>query len=118
LPNKEDLMAGKFEIYKDKAGEFRFRLKSGNGQIILASEGYKERGGCKNGVESVKKNASLEERFKKYETKSGKFAFSLLAANHQTIGTSQQYETADSRDKGIKSVMTNAPDAAVIETEA
>lgn len=111
-------MSGKFEIYKDKAGEFRFRLKSGNGQIILASEGYKERGGCKNGIESVKKNASSEDRFKKLETKSGKFAFSLLAANHQIIGTSQQYETADSRDKGIRSVMTNAPEATVIETEA
>ena len=42
-------MAGKFEIYKDKKGEFRFRLKAGNGQIILASEGYKAKTSCKNG---------------------------------------------------------------------
>ena len=47
----------KFEIYTDKAGEFRFRLKATNGQIIAVSEGYKAMAGCKNGIESVKKNA-------------------------------------------------------------
>lgn len=47
----------KFEIYLDKAGEFRFRLKAGNGEIILASEGYTQKAGCKNGIESVRKNA-------------------------------------------------------------
>ena len=48
----------KFEIYKDKAGEFRFRLKARNGQIIAVGEGYKAMAGCKNGVESVRKNAA------------------------------------------------------------
>ncbi|HBT95478.1 MAG TPA: hypothetical protein DEB24_05045 [Coriobacteriia bacterium] len=47
----------KFEIYKDKKGEFRFRLKAGSGQIILASQGYNDKAGCKNGVKSVQKNA-------------------------------------------------------------
>ena len=47
----------KFEIYQDKAGEFRFRLKAKNGQIIAVSEGYKAMVSCVNGVESVKKNA-------------------------------------------------------------
>ncbi len=47
----------KFEVYLDKAGEYRFRLKARNGEIILASEGYKEKKSCLNGVESVKKNA-------------------------------------------------------------
>ena len=47
----------KFEIYKDKAGEFRFRLNAKNGENILASEGYKSMDSCKNGIESVKKNA-------------------------------------------------------------
>ena len=45
----------KFEIYTDKAGELRFRLKAGNGEIILASMS-----GCKNGIESVRKNADSE----------------------------------------------------------
>ncbi len=47
----------KFEIYTDKAGEFRFRLKARNGEIILASEGYKAKASCENGIESVRKNA-------------------------------------------------------------
>ena len=48
----------KFEVYTDKAGEFRFRLKATNGQVIAVSEGYKALAGCLNGVESVKKNAA------------------------------------------------------------
>ncbi|MBP3855044.1 MAG: YegP family protein [Ruminiclostridium sp.] len=47
----------KFEIYSDKAGEFRFRLKASNGQIIAVSEGYTSKANCKNGIESVKKNS-------------------------------------------------------------
>ncbi|MBO4500905.1 MAG: YegP family protein [Clostridia bacterium] len=48
----------KFEMYTDKAGEFRFRLKATNGQIIATSEGYNAKAGCLNGIESVKKNAA------------------------------------------------------------
>ena len=47
----------KFEMYEDKAGEFRFRLKARNGQIIGTSEGYTAKAGCLNGIESVQKNA-------------------------------------------------------------
>ncbi len=47
----------KFEIYRDKAGEYRFRLKALNGQPIAVSEGYKTVAGCMNGIQSVKKNA-------------------------------------------------------------
>ncbi len=47
----------KFEMYKDKAGEFRFRLKATNGQIIAVSEGYTTKASCENGIASVQKNA-------------------------------------------------------------
>lgn len=47
----------KFEVYADKKGEIRFRLKAGNGQTVLVSEGYASKSGCKNGIESVRKNA-------------------------------------------------------------
>ncbi len=47
----------KYEVYQDKAGEYRFRLKARNGEIIATSEGYKAKNSCLNGVESVKKNA-------------------------------------------------------------
>lgn len=47
----------KFEVYLDKAGEYRFRLKATNGQIIAVGESYTQLSGCLNGIESVKKNA-------------------------------------------------------------
>ena len=47
----------KFELYKDKSGEFRFRLKAGNGEIILTGESYVSKDGCKNGIASIRKNA-------------------------------------------------------------
>ena len=47
----------KFEIYKDKAGEFRFHQKNTNGKVIVTGEGYKAMHGCKNGIESIRKNS-------------------------------------------------------------
>lgn len=46
----------KFEVYLDKSGEYRFRLKAKNGEVIVVSEGYKIKNGCKNGIKSVKEN--------------------------------------------------------------
>ena len=108
-------MAGKFEVYQDKAGEYRFRLKASNGQNILASEGYKTKASCMNGIESVQNNAPDDSRYERKQSASGKFMFNLKAANHQVIGTSEQYESASSRDTGIESVKKNAPDAAGVE---
>lgn len=51
----------KFEMYTDKAGKCRWRLKAPNGQIIATSEGYESEASCKNGIESVKKNAPIAE---------------------------------------------------------
>ena len=51
----------KFEMYQDKAGEFRFRLKARNGKIIGTSEGYTAKAGCLNGIESVMTNAAEAE---------------------------------------------------------
>ncbi len=53
----EEVKHPKFEVYTDKSGEFRFRLKARNGEVILASEGYKAKPSCLNGIESVRKNA-------------------------------------------------------------
>lgn len=51
----------RFEIYVDNAGEFRFRLKATNGEIIAASEGYKAKESCENGIQSVRENAPVAE---------------------------------------------------------
>ena len=57
VENFEVVTHPKFEMYEDKAGEFRFRLKARNGEIIATSEGYKTKASCENGIDSVKKNA-------------------------------------------------------------
>jgi uncharacterized protein YegP (UPF0339 family) len=106
-------MAGTFEIYTDKGGEFRFRLKSGGGDNLLASEGYKAKASCTNGVESVKKNATDEGRYERKETSSGKHMFNLKSSNGQVVGTSSSYDSEDARDSAIAAVMSEAPDATV-----
>ena len=106
-------MAGKFEVYKDKAGEFRFRLKAGNGQNIFGSEGYSAKASCMNGIESVKKNSQNPDRFDKKATASGKFTFRLCASNGQCVGTSQTYESESGCDNGMKSVAESAKGASV-----
>jgi uncharacterized protein YegP (UPF0339 family) len=109
-------MAAKFEIYKDKGGEFRFRLKASNGQTILASEGYKAKPSCLSGAESVKKNASSDAQYERKQTQAGKFMFNLKSSNGQVIGTSESYESESARDNGIESVKKNAPDASIDDT--
>ena len=51
-------MAGKFELYQDKGGAYRFRLKAGNGEVIATGQGYASKSGALNGIDSVKRNAA------------------------------------------------------------
>ena len=57
LENFETVTNPKFEVYVDKAGEFRFRLKARNGEIIATGEGYKAKASCLNGIDSIRRNA-------------------------------------------------------------
>lgn len=97
----------KFEMFQDKAGEYRFRLKAGNGQVILASEGYSSKDGCENGIASVQKNCEDDGNYERGTSKNGQFYFNLKAGNGQVIGTSEMYTTKDAMENGIESVMKN-----------
>lgn len=103
-----------FELYTDKAGQFRFRLKADNGQIILASEGYTTKTAAQNGIASVKTNAPADSRYERKRSASG-FSFNLHAANNRVIGTSEVYTTEAVRESGINAVMKSAPGAGVKE---
>jgi len=103
----------KFVITKSSNGEHRFKLKAGNGEPILASEGYTSKAGCMNGIDAVRENALKEERFEKKTSSGGKHYFVLKAGNGQVIGTSEMYESTSGRDNGIASVMKNAPQATI-----
>lgn len=50
-------MSGKFEVFKNSKGEYQFRLKAGNGEVIATGESYSSKAACEKGIESVRKNA-------------------------------------------------------------
>ena len=106
---------GKFEMYADKGGKHRFRLKASNGQNILASQGYASKSGCENGIESVKTNCKDDACFERLESSNGEPYFNLKSTNGQVIGTSERYSSASAMENGIESVKKNAPDADVVE---
>lgn len=105
----------KFEIFKDKAGKFRFRLKSANGAVILASEAYETKAGAKAGIDAVKINAVNENQFEKKDSTNGKFYFVLKANNNEVIGVSELYASRAGREGGIISIKQNAADAEIQE---
>lgn len=123
---------GKFVIKETKDGKFAFNLKAGNGEVIAVSETYTALDTCKNGIESVKKNAveaKLEDqtvegyeavtnpKFEIYKDKAGEFRFRLKARNGEIIATGEGYKSKDGCKNGIDSIRRNAPDAEVVVEE-
>lgn len=106
-------MAGTFELYKDKAGEYRFRLKDENGHILLVGEGYKAKINATKGIESIRSNAPIDERYERKNSHNGKFMFNLKATNGQVICTSKMQDSADAVESTIESVKANAPGATI-----
>ena len=104
---------GKFEIKTTDSGKTMFNLKAANGQVILTSQSYASMDGCKNGIESVKKNAQNDAQFERKTAKDGSPFFTLNATNGQVIGQSEMYSSNDAMENGIASVKKNAPDAEV-----
>lgn len=120
---------GKFVIKETKTG-VKFDLKATNGQVIATSEVYNSMAACKNGIESVKKNApvaNIEDqtvegyetqknpKFEIYADKAGEFRFRLKATNGQVIAVSEGYTAMAGCKNGVESVQKNAPDAEVVE---
>lgn len=99
----------KFQIFKGKDDQFYFRLRAENGEIILQSEGYTTKASCQNGIDSVKTNGPLDERYECNVSKDGQYFFNLIAANGEVIGVSEMYTEQRNREVGIESVKRNAP---------
>ncbi len=120
---------GKFVIRTVPSG-IKFDLKATNGQVIATSEVYSSESACRNGIESVQKNAPIAEiedqtaegyetktnpKFEVYEDKAGEIRFRLTARNGQIIATSEGYKTMANCINGIESVKKNAPEAEIVE---
>ena len=119
---------GKFVI-RETASGFKFDLKAGNGQVVATSEVYTTLAACKNGVESVQKNAPIagienqtkegyetvkHPKFEVYTDKAGEYRFRLKATNGEIIAVSEGYKAEDSCLNGIESTKKNAADAEVV----
>lgn len=98
----------KFQIYKSSSKKFYFRLRAGNGQIILQSQGYSSKPSCQNGIKSVGKNGKSVKNFILNQAKNGKYYFNLVSGNKEIIGTSQMYASKKNCKFGIDSVKRNS----------
>lgn len=74
---------GKFIITKRKNNDYQFNLKAGNGQVILTSQGYATKSGCKNGIESVKTNSPFDSRYERMTSSNSQYYFNLKWRNYR-----------------------------------
>lgn len=105
-------MSGQF-VLKASGDQFLFNLEAGNREVILTSERYTAKASALKGIESVRENAGVEERFQKRLSSSEEPYFVLRAGNNEVLGTSEMYSSPSARDRGIAAVKVAAPVAAV-----
>ena len=118
-------MKAKYQVYKDTAGKFRFRLRAANNKIVAVSEAYESKASCMNGIKSVQKNcgSKIEDKtigaetltHPKYEVfvdTASKFRFNLSASNGEIISASEAYESKQGCMNGIDAVK-NSCDAEI-----
>ena len=113
-------MAAKYQVYKDVAGKFRFRLKAENNRIVAVSQAYQQHEGCMNGVKSVQDNCNAEiedmttegnrihnPKYQVFYDKTCGYRFHLNARNGEIIAASEGYETKASCMNGIQAVQAS-----------
>jgi uncharacterized protein YegP (UPF0339 family) len=113
-------MVARYQVYKDIAGKFRFRLKAENDRIVAVSQAYEQHAGCMNGVKSVQNNCSVEiedltaegkrisnPKYQVFYDKACGYRFHLNARNGEIIAASEGYETKDSCLNGIRAVQVS-----------
>ncbi len=105
----------RYELKRTSDSQFLFNLEAANNEVILTSERYKAKADAENGIESVRTNSALDERFERRIAADGKPYFVLKAPNGEVIGRSEMYASNAAMEKGIRSVKTNAPIARLVD---
>jgi len=118
-------LKAKYQVYKDLAGKYRFRLRAANNKIVAVSEAYENKAGCMNGVNSVQNNCNshiqdntvdkvnlANPKYEVFTDVSSEFRFHLKAANGEIIAASEGYETKQGAMHGIEAVQ-NSCDAEI-----
>jgi uncharacterized protein YegP (UPF0339 family) len=110
----------KFELYKGKDDQFRWRLKAANGQILAtAGQGYKDKADAKHGIELIQKAGTDDKiKFDVYEDEKKEFRWRLKAANGQVVAASSEgYKAKGDAEKAIASIKTNGAKAEVVDVK-
>lgn len=101
-------MSSWFELNKDTEAQFNFSLKNDDGETILTNtQPYISKGSAKADIEAVQRNCAYIDRYDTKESPAGEHYFNLQSPNHHIIATSPMYQTAESRDTAINSVISS-----------
>ncbi len=107
-------MPARYEIRWSQDRKHFWTLQGNNNETLLTSETYNSESAAKNGIESAKSNSPFESRYHKGTASNGQYYFTLLAQNHETLGTSETYTTSSARDHGIEATKKVGPTAPVV----
>jgi uncharacterized protein YegP (UPF0339 family) len=110
----------KFEVYKDKAGEFRWRLKAANGAILAtAGQSYKAKADAQHGIELVQKSGTDDKlKYEFYEDTKKEHRWRLKAANGQVVASSSDgYKTMANAEKAVENIKAHAAKAEVVDVK-
>jgi uncharacterized protein YegP (UPF0339 family) len=106
-------MAASYIIRKSSDDQYYFNLTADNNEPILTSETYKEKTSAQMGINSVRQNSALAERYQRKVSGGGKNYFVLTAANGESIGKSETYSSSQAMEEGIDSVKRHGPNAPI-----
>jgi uncharacterized protein YegP (UPF0339 family) len=106
-------MSAQYILSKSTNNQYYFNLTAENNEKILTSELYWSKDSATRGIQSVRENSSIDSRYVRLTSSDGKYYFLLRAANNETIGTSETYNTQQARENGIQAVKRVGPTAPV-----
>ncbi len=106
-------MTAQYILSKSTNFQYYFNLTAENNEKILTSEMYVSKDGAMGGIKSVKANSPFDTRYARLISNDGKYYFLLKAANNETIGRSETYNTQQARENGIQAVKKVGPTAPV-----
>lgn len=109
---------GVFEVYQDKGGSYRFRLKNADGRVVLSSDPYRSKRSCLRAINRVRNYAIQDSQFERKMTEGGRFQFRIKAKNNHVIARSPAFKDPARRDAALATVRRKAAEVEVEEASA
>ncbi len=94
----------RFQLFAGTDGQYYFRLRAGNGEIVLQSEGYQQKAGALNGIEAVRENGKEPDQYEIIEANNGQYYFRIKAKNYEIIARSEMYASEYNAERGVQTV--------------